>query len=172
MRRALLSGGLVSAGLGMVLFCAACGDGSGASASDDEQSSAHIDNCALVTDAEASSLGGFDLKHGEDSLLGCPFTRTKEGSVNGELTVEGSRGKGPAKDKLGTPSSNSRIVEIPGVGDSAAMLVRDDHVNFLVVQKGNRYVKFVTTFIKDMTVDSPKLKEAEGLALKALDRIK
>jgi hypothetical protein len=35
-----------------------------------------------------------------------------------------------------------------------------------------RYVKFVTTFISEMEPGSEKLKEAEALALKALDRIK
>jgi hypothetical protein len=175
MRRALLSGSLLNVGLGVVLVCAAaCGGGNATKAAagdDDSADSGHIDNCTLVTDAEASALGGHELKHDEDSLLGCPYKSVRPGSVNGELTVLGYRGKGAAKDHL-SASGSSTVQDIPGVGDSAAALVRDGHINFLVVQKGNRAVKFVTTFISEMEPGSAKLKEAEALALKAIDRIK
>lgn len=178
MTRALLSGRLWTAGLGIVfLGAAACGRGGSstkASADDptDSTQSSHIDNCSLVTDAEASSLGGRELKHDEDSMLGCPYINVRPGSVRGQLTVLALRGKGPAKDNFGDYSKDLTVLDIPGVGDSAAALVRDGHVNFLIVQKGSRYVQFVTTFISEMEPGSPKLKEAGDLAVKALDRMK
>jgi len=52
------------------------------------------------------------------------------------------------------------------------VLARDEHVNFLIVQKDGRYIQFVTTFVDDINLGSPKLKEAEQLALRAIDRIK
>jgi hypothetical protein len=52
------------------------------------------------------------------------------------------------------------------------VLARDEHVNFLIVQKGGRYVQFVTTFLDEMNLGSPKLQEAQELALRAIDRIK
>ncbi len=176
MTHTLFARGVRTAGIGMVLLCAtACGGKSTTASAGDESdaaSPAHIDNCALVTDAEASSLGGRELKHSEDSFLGCPYTNVRPGSAKGELTVLAFRGKGSAKENFGEPSANTTVQELPGVGDSAAALVRDGHVNFLIVQKGNRYVKFVTTFVSDMEPGSPKLKDAGDLALKALDRMK
>jgi hypothetical protein len=130
---------------------------------------AHVDNCSLVTDAEASSLAGKDLKHDEDGPLGCPFVQP--GQSMGQFIVRAFNGTGAAKDNFGEHSADTTVHEIKGVGDSAAVLAREEHVNFLIVQKGNRYVQFVTTFLSDMNLDSPQLKQAEELALKALDRI-
>jgi len=88
-----------------------------------------------------------------------------------EFTVRAFAGKGAAKDNFGSHSADTTVHEISGVGDSAAVLARDEHVNFLIVQKGRRYVQFVTTFVDDLNLGSPKLKTAQELALKALDRI-
>ena len=131
---------------------------------------AKVNNCSLVTDEEATKLAGRKLTHGEDSPLGCPYKR--EGSTLGYFIVRAFNGKGPAKDNMGPHSSSTVVHEISGVGDSAAVLVEGKHVNFLIVQKGSRYVQFVTTFLSAMNVGSPKLKEAQDLALVALDRIK
>lgn len=149
------------------------GCGGGASKNDSappEGESMHVDNCSLVSDAEASTLAGRELKHDEDSPLGCPFVRP--GKSMGEFTVRAFSGSGAAKDNFGDHSADTTVHEISGVGDSAAVLAREQHVNFLIVQKGNRYVQFVTTFLDDMNLDSPQLKQAQELALKALDRIK
>jgi hypothetical protein len=157
----------------IVLVWTATGCGRGTSRSDStasETETLRVDNCSLVTDAEASSLAGTELKHDEDSPLGCPFVRP--GKSMGEFTVRAFSGSGAAKDNFGDHSADTTVHEIRGVGDSAAVLAREQHVNFLIVQKGNRYVQFVTTFLDDMNLDSPQLKQAEELALKAFDRIK
>jgi hypothetical protein len=130
---------------------------------------ADVDNCSLVTNEEASSLAGHDLAHGDDTPLGCPFTRP--GRSMSEFTVRAFPGKGAAKDNFGKHSADTTVHEIPGVADSAAVLARDEHVNFLIVQRGNRYLQFVTTFVDDLNLGSPKLKEAQDLAVKALDRM-
>jgi hypothetical protein len=88
------------------------------------------------------------------------------------FTVRAFEGKGAAKDNFGDHSEDTKVHEIGGVGDSAAVLARDEHVNFLIVQKGGRYVQFVTTFLDDMNLGSPQLKQAQDLALTALGRIK
>ena len=131
---------------------------------------AKVDNCSLVTDAEASKLAGRKLTHGEDSPLGCPYAR--EGSTMGYFIVRAFNGKGPAKDNIGKHSASTVVHDLPGVGDSAAVLADGKHVNFLIVQKGARYVQFVTTFLSAVNLGSPKLKETQDLALVALDRIK
>lgn len=131
---------------------------------------ADVDNCTLVTDAEASSLAGEELKHDENSPLGCPFMAP--GSLMGVFIVRALEGKGRAMDNFGSHSDDTTVHEIAGVGDSAAVLARDEHVNFLIVQKGRRYIQFVTTFVDDLNLGSPKLKEAQDLALRALDRMK
>src|SRR5574339_768350 len=113
---------------------------------------AHIDNCALVTDAEATKLAGHELKHDEDSPLGCPYVRP--GKQMGEFIVRAFQGKGAAKDNFGSHSADTTVHELSGVGDSAAVLAREEHVNFLIVQKGNHYVQFVTTFLEDMNLGS------------------
>ena len=166
---------LAATGLATLLaYALACGGGSTAGDSAGKAvtgtDSALVDNCSLVTDAEASSLAGRELKHDEDSPLGCPYL--KAGSPVGQFTVRAFRGTGAAKDNFGQHSSDTTIHEIPGLGDSAAVLAREEHVNFLIVQKGGRYVEFVTTFLSDMNLGSPQLKQAGELALKALDRMK
>lgn len=132
---------------------------------------AHVDNCSLVTDAEATRLAGKELKHDEDSLLGCGYVRPAHPTIS-EFTVRVFEGKGAAKDNFGNHSADTTVHEIPGVGDSAAVLARDEHVNFLIVQRGHRYIQFVTTFLEDMNLGSPQLKQAEDLALTAIGRIK
>jgi hypothetical protein len=132
---------------------------------------AHVDNCSLVTDAEATALAGKELKHDEDSPLGCGYVRPDRGPMS-VFTVRVLVGKGAAKDNFGDHSADTTVHEIPGVGDSAAVLARDEHVNFLIVQKGHRYIQFVTTFLDDMNLGSRQLKQAEDLALTAIGRIK
>jgi len=151
----------------MLLIGGACGGGGDSALTETE--TADVDNCALVTDEEVSTLVGKQLTHGEDSPLGCPFMRP--GASMSEFTVRAFAGKGAAKDNFGSHSADTTVHEISGVGDSAAVLARDEHVNFLIVQKGRRYVQFVTTFVDDLNLGSPKLKTAQELALKALDRI-
>lgn len=175
MKRVMRRQVLVAVAFLAVGLCAfGCGRGSGtndsgaSTATADE--TAHIDNCSLVTDSEATTLAGRELQHEEDSLLGCPYVRP--GRNMSEFTVRAFTGKGPAKDHLGEHSTDTVVHEISGVGDSAAVLARDQHVNFLIVQKGSRYVQFVTTFLEDMNLDSPMLKQAQDLAVKALGRIK
>ena len=146
----------------------ACG-GEGADTAVTGTETVDIDNCSLVTDAEASSLAGEELKHGEDSPLGCPFTKP-DGAMS-LFTVRAFQGKGAAKDNFGEHSSDTQVHEIQGVGDSAAVLARDEHVNFLIVQKGRKYVQFVTTFVDDINLGSAKLREAQDLAVKAIDRM-
>lgn len=153
----------------ITLASVGCGGG-GADTEVTGTETADIDNCALVTDAEATSLAGYELKHDEDSPLGCSYVRP--GKSMSEFTVRAFQGKGAAKDNFGTHSADTAIHEISGVGDSAAALARDEHVNFLIVQKGRRYVQFVTTFVDDMNLGSPKMQEAQALALRAIDRIK
>jgi hypothetical protein len=131
---------------------------------------AHVDNCSLVTDAEATKLAGHELKHDGDGLLDCPYFLP--GSAVGHFGVRAFEGKGPAKDNFGNHSADTTVHEISGVGDSAAVLARDEHVNFLIVQKGSHYIQFVTTFLEDMNLGSPQLKQAEELALTAIGRIK
>ena len=161
--------------IGALLACAP-GCGGGSSTSDSTSTAiagtetAHVDNCSLVTDAEASSLAGKELKHDEDGPLGCPYVRP--GSSMGQFIVRVFEGKGAAKDNFGDHSADTTVHEIAGVGDSAAVLARDEHVNFLIVQKRGRYIQFVTTFLDDMNLGSPQLKQAQDLALTALDRIK
>jgi hypothetical protein len=150
----------------MLLTGASCG---GADSVLDETETADVDNCTLVTDEEVSTLVGKQLTHGEDSPLGCPFVRS--GASMSEFTVRAFAGKGAAKDNFGSHSADTTVHEISGVGDSAAVLARDEDVNFLIVQKGRHYVQFVTTFVDDMSLGSPKLKAAQELALKALERI-
>lgn len=131
---------------------------------------AHVDNCSLVTDAEATSLAGYELKHDEDGPLGCAYV--KPGASVSQFTVRAFKGKGPAKNNFGDHSADTTVQEISGVGDSAAVLARDEHVNFVIVQKGSRYIQFVTTFLRDINLGSPQLKHAEELALTAIGRIK
>jgi hypothetical protein len=166
---------LPAAGLLVLLSCAlGCGRGSCPGDSTAKAvtgtETAHVDNCSLVTDAEASGLAGKELKHDEDGPLGCPYVRP--GSQMGQFIVRVFEGKGAAKDNFGDHSADTTVQEIAGVGDSAAVLVRDQHVNFLIVQKRGRYIQFVTTFLDDMNLGSPQLKQAQELALTALDRIK
>jgi hypothetical protein len=162
---------LLAAAVGAMLAGAAgCGGASKDSATESETEALSVDNCSLVTDAEASSLAGRELKHDEDTPLGCPFVRP--GESMSLFTVRAFAGKGAAKDQFGQHSADTTVHEIPGVGDSAAALARDEHVNFLVVQTGSRYVQFVTTFVDDLDLGSPKLKQAQELAVTALGRIK
>jgi hypothetical protein len=163
---------ILPAALFALAFALGCGAGSNDSTSKAVTGieTAHIDNCSLVTDAEASSLAGRELKHDEDTPLGCPFA--KPGASLSLFTVRAFNGKGPAKDNFGNHSADTTVHEIPGVGDSAAVLARDEHVNFLIVQKGGRYVQFVTTFLDDMNLGSPQLKQAQALALTAIGRVK
>jgi hypothetical protein len=168
-------GTLRVAAFGALMSCVlGCGRGSSTSDSTAKAvtgtETAHVDNCSLVTDAEASSLAGKELKHDEDGPLGCPYVRP--GSAMGQFIVRVFEGKGAAKDNFGDHSADTTVQEIAGVGDSAAVLVRDQHVNFLIVQKRGRYIQFVTTFLDDMNLGSPQLKQAQELALTALDRIK
>lgn len=168
-------GTLRTAAVGALLSCAlACSRGSSTSDSGSKAitgtETAHVDNCSLVTDAEASSLAGTELKHDEDGPLGCPYVRP--GSSMGQFIVRVFEGKGAAKDNFGEHSADTSVHEIAGVGDSAAVLARDQHVNFLIVQKRGRYIQFVTTFLEDMNLGSPQLKQAQELALTALDRIR
>jgi hypothetical protein len=157
-----------------LVTAASCGGGAGvndaASTAVTGTDSAHVDNCALVTDAEATSLAGHELKHDENGPLGCPYVRP--GQSMGEFIVRVFDGKGPAKDNFGQHSADTAVHEISGVGDSAAVLARDQHVNFLIVRNGGRYIQFVTTFLEDVNLDSPQLKQAEALALTAISRIK
>jgi hypothetical protein len=154
---------------GVVAAAIACGGGESADTAITGTETADIDNCALVTDAEASSLAGTQLVHGEDSALGCGFA--PPGKMMSELTVRAFSGKGAAKDNFGDHSADTTIHEVAGVGDSAAVLARGEHVNFLIVQKGRKYVQLVTTFVDDINLGSAKLKEAQDLALKAIDRM-
>jgi hypothetical protein len=151
-----------------ISLAAGCGGGS-ADVEVTGTETADIDNCTLVTDEEASRLAGKELKHDEDTPLGCGFVQP--GRSISEFTVRAFNGKGAAKDNFGDHSEDTRVHEIAGVGDSAAVLARDEDVNFLIVQKGGRYVQFVTTFVDDISLGSPKLKEAQDLALKAIDRM-
>lgn len=153
----------------MCVTAVACGGGDATETAVTGSETADINNCSLVTDAEASSLAGKELRHDEDSPLGCPYMRP--GGVMSEFTVRAFRGKGAAKDNFGDHSTDTTVHEIAGVGDSAAVLARDEHVNFLIVQKGPRYVQFVTTFLDDLNLGSEKLKEAQDLAVKAIDRM-
>lgn len=164
-RRASLLTLVISA----ALAAGACGRESADTTVTDSET-ADIDNCSLVTDAEASSLAGEELKHEEDSPLGCPYI--KPGGAMSLFTVRAFRGKGAAKDNFGEHSSDTVVHEIKGVGDSAAVLARDEHVNFVIVQKGSRYVQLVTTFVDDIDLGSAKLTEAQNLAVKAIDRMK
>jgi hypothetical protein len=79
---------------------AGCGRGSAPGASAGKtvtgKETAPVDNCSLVTDAEASSLAGKDLKHDEDGPLGCPYVRP--GQSMGQFIVRAFQGTGAAKD--------------------------------------------------------------------------
>jgi hypothetical protein len=154
------------------LYASGCGGGANETAANAVAGSEtlQVDNCSLVTDAEATSLAGTELKHDEDGPLGCPYVRP--GQSMGEFIVRAFNGKGAAKDNFGQHSDETAVHEILGVGDSAAVLARDQHVNFLIVQKGGRYIQFVTTFVDDMNLGSPQLKQAQDLAIVALGRIK
>ncbi len=148
-----------------------CGGRSTESAGDTgEAESLSVDNCTLVTDEEATRLVGEAVRHQEDSPLGCPFS--KPGETMGLFIVRAFAGKGPAKDQFGSHPADTTVHEVPGVGDSAAVLAREEHVNFLIVQKSTRYVQFVTTFVDDLNLGSERLKDAQQLALTALGRIK
>jgi hypothetical protein len=164
---------LIRFAFSMFLVAAAGCGGAGGGSDDGDDAAAEdvaIDNCSLVTEEEASALTGVKLTRGEDSPLGCPFTRP--GQTMSTFTVRAFRGKGPAKDNFGSVGADTTIHEIEGVGDSAAALTAgSDHVNFLIVQRGNRYIQLVTTFVRNIDLGSPKLKEAQDLALKALDRM-
>jgi hypothetical protein len=169
MRRLIRHSALVAA---VVLLIAGCGRAASESASKavTGTETAPVDNCSLVTDAEATRLAGKELKHDEDGPLGCPYL--PPGSSMGHFTVRVFEGKGAARDNFGQHSADTTVHEISGVGDSAAVLARDQHVNFLIVQKGGRYIQFVTTFLDEMNLGSPQLKQAEDLALTAIGRIK
>lgn len=146
-----------------------CGGSSSTNDSAAEADIADVDNCSLVTDAEATSLVGKEVKHDEDSPLGCGFSAP--GGALSLFTVRAFSGKGAAKDNFGEHSEDTMVHDIAAVGDSAAVLARDQHVNFLIVQKGRRYVQFVTTFVDDIDLGSAKLKQAQDLAVTALGRI-
>lgn len=165
---------ILSAAILAALMAAGCGGRSTADQSAADAvtgtETANVDNCTLVTDEEASRLAGRELKHGEDGPLGCPYT--PPGSLMGYFIVRVFDGKGPAKDNFGEHSADTVVHEIQGVGDSAAVLARDDDVNFIIVQKDGRYIQFVTTFIDDMTLGSPRVKQGLELALTAIGRIK
>lgn len=160
----------------IVLMWSAVGCDRGSSANDSASKAvtgtetAHVDNCSLVTDAEASSLAGHELKHDEDGPLGCPYVRP--GSSTGEFIVRAFEGKGAARENFGEHSTDTTVLEISGVGESAAVLARDQHVNFLIVRKGSRYIQFVTTFLENVNLGSPQLRQAEDLAVKAIGRMK
>ena len=149
-----------------------CGRGSGTADAVSKQvtgtETAHVDNCSLVTDAEATILAGRELKRDEDT----PLASVRPDSPLSVFTVRVFEGKGPAKDNFGEHSDDTTVHPIDGVGDSAAVLARADHVNFLIVQKGPRYIQFVTTFLEYVNLGSPQLKQAEELALTAIGGIK
>src|SRR5690606_19205113 len=118
--------------MGLALVAAGCGGGS----ADTELTgteTADIDNCSLATDEEATSLAGYELAHGEGGPLGCGYMRP--GRWMAEFGVRAFQGKGAAKDSFGGHSPDTTVHEITGVGDSAAVLARDEHVNFLIVEK-------------------------------------
>lgn len=163
---------IVAAAVGaLVAGASGCGGGSKQSAGTAPAAEVlSVDNCSLVTDDEASRLVGREVTHQEDSPLGCPFVRP--GESMGLFTVRAFAGTGPAKDQFGSHSADTAVHEVGGVGDSAAVLAREEHVNFLIVQKGSRYVQLVTTFVDDLNLGSPKLRQAQELALTALGRIK
>jgi hypothetical protein len=183
MHRTHTSARLLVAALVAVLVLAGCGDdddsdtdGAATEAVDEggaadealESEDLDIDNCTLLTDAEVSSLAGYDLEATEDGPLGCAWV--VPGEVVGDFSIRSFRSEQSAAEHGAELGPSAEMIELDGIGDDAVALSVGGSVNFLVARDGDAFVELVMTFL-DVTPDSPELERAGELANTALGRL-
>lgn len=129
-----------------------------------------IDNCALLTNEEASELAGEELEAAEDSSLGCPYVIP--GEVIGEFTIRGYRGTGDSASEAEALVPDAvDVFPVAGVGDDAtAISSSGDGVDFIIARQGDLFILLNTTFLF-FEPDSPEMDKATALAGVALQRL-
>jgi hypothetical protein len=156
--------------LGAAVAAASCGsDDDSSGPADGDGGSISVDNCTLLTDEEVSAFAGDDLRHSEDSPIGCAYT--EPGETLGMFSIRSYRTDGDATAAAQALAPSLRVIPLSGVGEDAVALAdSDDSVNFVIARSGDLFVELVMTFL-DVTPESSSLQKAGQLASTALGRL-
>lgn len=129
-------------------------------------------NCELLTNEEVSELAGFEVVAGQDSPLGCPFTRP--GDLTAQVTVGSAELSGDAQSvaRQGYPQA-ADIIEIEDVGsDTVAVLTPTGGTVAAIVTAGKgRFVELGIFMLGVEPDDEEGMRRAANLAVVALDRL-
>jgi hypothetical protein len=135
----------------------------------DDEEGLDVDNCTLLTDEEVSTLSDEPLFVSEDGPLGCGWL-PEDGAI-AEFSIRSFRSDQSVAEYAAEFAPSLEVVELEGVGDEAAALVREGEANFIIARNGDLFVELVLTFL-DMEVGSENLQRAQDLADLALGRLK
>lgn len=160
--------------LSQLSACAGGGDVSSSdptdSAGGEETSEALPDNCALITAEEATTLAGYDLELGEDSILGCGFL--PPGSSVADIVVNTARldGDAAAVAADGFPDATD-IIAVDVGGDTVAVTTPSgDTIASIITGEGGRFLELAIVFVGIDPDDTARIEEAAHLAVTALER--
>ena len=173
---------------GLTLLVWACGAGDGVESATTDATSADTapaggeesetepagaeepDNCSLITSDEATALAGYELKVGEDSILGCGYL--PPGSDVAALAVNTAILEGDAASiaAQGFPNAEDIITVDVGEDTVAVITPAGDTVASIITGDSGRFVELTVVFLGIDPGDQARIEEAAALAVTALDR--
>lgn len=125
-------------------------------------------NCTLVTPQEVSEVVGKKIVKTGDSALGCAYIPKKQ--TLSYFTVYVSKKDADLFDTFRKPRPGVKIHPLKGIGDKAALAIRDGKAFDAIATSGKWSVRFNFTFA-NVKVDSPKYHALIELLKKAADRL-
>ena len=131
-----------------------------------------VDNCALLTDEEASELNGDELVADGDSPLGCPYV--EPGGAVGQIILNSFRIDADFAsfvDELYT--SPAFVTPLEGIGDEAVAIATPagDAIAAFMAREGDLVVLLVVVFVDIDEEDPAAVQAAAEYAGIALERL-
>jgi hypothetical protein len=160
----------------LALTIVACSGGDPESGgSDGSESSGDVvaegpDACSLITAEEATTLAGYELEMGEDSILGCSYI--PPGSNVADIVVDTAVLEGDATSVVseGFPDA-TEIIPVPVGTDTVAVTTPSgDAIAAVVTGEGGRFVQLGVVFLLIDPEETERIEEVAQLAVTALER--
>ena len=128
------------------------------------------DTCSLITVEEATALAGYELKVGEDSILGCGFL--PPGSDVADIVVNAVLREGDVASIAaeGFPNATNIIPVDVGEDTVAVTTPSGDAIASVITASGGRLVELAIVFLLIDPEDTARIEEAAALAVTALSR--
>lgn len=125
-------------------------------------------NCILVTPQEVSEVVGKPIVKTGDSALGCAYIPKKQ--TLSYFTVYVSDKNADLFDTFRKPRPGIKIHPLRGIGDRAALAIRNGKAIDAIAISGKWSVRFNFTFA-NVKVDTPRYHALIKLLKKAADRL-